>query len=331
MKEQLMASGRNIPDLYPHVDVWGFGIPLYLFIGGLAAGILLFAAYFYLKGKGDELPVTVKISTIIPPVIIALGLFFLVEDLHHKAYFWQLMTHFRIQSPMSWGAWVLTVVFVLSIIWPLTFMDDIIKFFEENGRKKWANSFVFINNIIEKTPVLPVVITWSEKNRKLLAGLLLFFGTILGIYTGILLSSMNARPLWNTAILGPIFLTSGISTGTAAIMWISNNAKEKLMYSKIDFVLILTEIVLIVLMFLGMIWGGEVQVRTAEMFFGGEFTAVFWGIFVGMGLVVPAILEYMEMKGIHVPVAVPAFLVLAGGLLFRIIMVTAGQISTYLF
>ena len=84
-------------------------------------------------------------------------------------------------------------------------------------------------------------------------------------------------------------------------------------------------------MFLGMIWGGEVQVRTAEMFFGGEFTAVFWGIFVGMGLVVPAILEYMEMKGIHVPVAVPAFLVLAGGLLFRIIMVTAGQISTYLF
>ncbi|MBN2663966.1 MAG: hypothetical protein JXR68_09985 [Bacteroidales bacterium] len=46
-----MASGRDIHGLYPHVDVWGFGIPLYLFIGGLAAGILLFALISILKVK----------------------------------------------------------------------------------------------------------------------------------------------------------------------------------------------------------------------------------------------------------------------------------------
>ena len=35
-------------------------------------------------------------------------------------------------------------------------------------------------------------------------------GLALGIYTGILLSAMVARPLWNSAVLGPLFLFSGL-------------------------------------------------------------------------------------------------------------------------
>ena len=331
MKEQLMASGRNIPDLYPHVDVWGFGIPLYLFIGGLAAGILLFATYYYMKGKADEMPVTVKISTIIPPIIIALGLAFLVGDLHHKAYFWQLMMHFRLQSPMSWGAWVLTAVFVLSIFWPLSYLEDMIKFFEENNRKWWANIFEGARVIIYKLPILPALIRFTKDNRKGLAGITFLLSIVLGIYTGILLSAMNARPLWNNSILGPLFLTSGVSTGAAAIMWLSNNEWEKKLFSRIDLVLISIELVFIGLMFLGLNWGPEAQVQAAQMFLGGDFTAVFWGVFVGTGLILPAILEIMELRGKHIPIAIPAFLILLGGLLFRVIMVDAGQISSYLF
>ena len=54
-------------------------------------------------------------------------------------------------------------------------------------------------------------------------------------------------------------------------------------------------------MFLGMAWGPEVFQQTASMFLGGEFTAVFWGVFVGLGLVLPAVLEALELKGFHVP------------------------------
>jgi len=331
MKEQLMASGINISDLYPHVDVWGFGIPLYLFIGGLAAGILLFATYYYMKGKADEMPVTVKISTIIPPIIIAIGLAFLVGDLHHKPYVWQLMTHFRLESPMSWGAWVLTAVFVISIFWPLSYLEDMIKFFEDNNRKWWAKTFEGTRIIIYKLPVLPALIRFTKNNRKRLAGITFLLSIVLGIYTGILLSAMNARPLWNNSILGPLFLTSGVSTGAAAIMWLSNNELEKKLFSRIDLVLISIELVFIGLMFLGLNWGPEVQIQAAQMFLGGRFTASFWGIFVGMGLVLPAILEMMELRGKHIPIGIPAFLILLGGLLFRVIMVDAGQISTYLF
>jgi len=326
-----MASGRDIHGLYPHVDVWGFGIPLYLFIGGLAAGILLFATYFYIKGKADEMPVTVKISTIIPPIIIMIGLFFLIEDLHHKLYFWQLMIHFKVASPMSWGTWILTIVLFISILWPLSFIEDIKKYFEENNKKRFAKWAGVVENLTKKIPFLPKIIELTVKNRTVLAYVTFFLSIALGIYTGILLSSFNARPLWNTSILGPLFLVSGVSTGAAAIMWISNNKKEKTLFSKIDLVLIGVELTLIFLMFLGMAWGTEVYQQTAAMFLGGEFTAVFWGVFVIMGLILPAVLETLELKGFHVPIAIPAFLILAGGLLFRVIMVVAGQISAFTF
>ena len=42
-------------------------------------------------------------------------------------------------------------------------------------------------------------------------------GVVLGIYTGILLNTMVARPLWNSAILGPLFLFSGLSAGAAMV------------------------------------------------------------------------------------------------------------------
>ncbi len=42
-------------------------------------------------------------------------------------------------------------------------------------------------------------------------------GVALGIYTGILLDTMVARPLWNSAILGPLFLFSGLSAGAAMV------------------------------------------------------------------------------------------------------------------
>jgi len=55
------------------------------------------------------------------------------------------------------------------------------------------------------------------KYKTVIAWIILIYSVILGIYTGILLSAFNARPLWNTSILGPLFLTSGLSTGAAVI------------------------------------------------------------------------------------------------------------------
>jgi protein NrfD len=154
---------------------------------------------------------------------------------------------------------------------------------------------------------------------------------ILGVYTGILLSAFNARPLWNTAILGPLFLVSGLSTGAASIIWLSKNKDEKKLFTRIDILLIIIELFFIVHLFMGFRAGSQVQIDSAALFWGGQFT-VYFGLFVViLGLIMPAVFEVMEIKGVHIPVALPAVLILLGGLIFRFVIVEAGQITRYLY
>ncbi len=331
MEERLFQTARDIHGLYPHVHIWGGPIAIYLFLGGLAAGILLFATLYYLKGKENEMPFTVKIAPIFTFWIVILGLLLLVYDLHHPLYVLELFTSFRIESPMSWGAWTLAVVSVLSLIWPLSYIDDIEAYLHERGWQKldWATRMV---KTWEHKWIIPrFVIMNFRKYRKPIAYLLLFLSIILGIYTGILLSAFNAHPLWNNSILGPLFLTSGVSTGSAFVMWLSNNKKERKLMSTIDMALIAIELFFIIHMIMGMQAGPEAYKQAAHLFLGGEFTVIFWVIFVGFGLILPFILEGLELGGKHIPPALPAILVLIGGLLFRIIMVAAGQMSEYPF
>ena len=55
MKEEFFVSGRNIPNIDPSLHIWHWQIPVYLFLGGLAAGILFFAGLYTILGKEKEI------------------------------------------------------------------------------------------------------------------------------------------------------------------------------------------------------------------------------------------------------------------------------------
>jgi len=313
MKEEIFISGRNIPHIDPHLEVWHWPIALYLFLGGLSAGILFFAALYTIMGKEKELPTAVKWATFIVPFALVIGLLALIVDLTHPLYSWQLYTTIRIESPMSWGAWTLLIITPLSFLWVASYWRDLFP--------QWDWKYDIIKNI-EK---------WLIDNRKGISWVMIILAVILGIYTGILLSAFNARPLWNTALLGPLFLVSGLSTAAATIMWMSKDHEERKLFSKIDLLLISIELFFIIHLFMGFLAGPEVQIEAAELFLGGEFTVQFWVFVVLLGLVFPAILEILELRGKKIPVAIPAICILIGGLIFRMIMVDAGQITRYLY
>jgi protein NrfD len=313
MKEELFASGRNIPNIDPYLNIWHWQIPGYLFLGGLAAGILFFAGFFTIMGKEDKMEATVKKAPMIVPIALLLGLFFLFLDLKHKLYFWQLYTTVRLESPMSWGAWVLMAITPLSILWAASYLRELLP--------NWDWKF----------KILKTTEKWLIANRILLAWPMVGLAVILGIYTGILLSAFNARPLWNTSILGPLFLVSGMSTGAAVIMLMSKDHKERKIIGRIDIILIIVELFFIIHLLMGFLAGSEVQIEAAKLFLGGEFTAPFFAFVVILGLILPAILEVFELRGYPVPIVVPAVLILAGGLIFRFLMVEAGQITRYLY
>ena len=316
MKEELIISGRNLPNIDPHLHLWHWPISLYLFLGGLAAGILFFAAIINLFGKEDKYQGAVKWATIIPPLALSIGLVALLYDLTNIWNSWRLYVTFRITSPMSWGAWTLLLVTPLSFLWTFSY------FKEYFPKWQWQEGVLKYGSL---------VIDLINDNKKIISWILIPSTIILGIYTGILLSAFNARPLWNNSILGPLFLTSGLSTGAAAIIMLSKTHAERRMFSLIDLVLIGIELFLITHMVMGMMAGSQVQLEAAELILGGEFTVTFWVFVVVLGLTFPAILEIFELIGFKVPAYVPAILVLIGGAVFRFVMVDAGQITRYLY
>ena len=303
MNEEIFVSGRNIPHIDPHLTMWELPISLYLFLGGLSAGILFFSAILHLMDKEKEYKGASMWAPIIVPFALAIGLFALIIDLGNPFYAWRLFTTVRIESP-------------LSILWIMTYLRDLFPKF------KYENI---------KLPLLYKVEEFAKKYKKYIAYALIPLTVILGIYTGILLSAFNARPLWNNAILGPLFLVSGLSTAAAAVILFAKSNHERHMFSRIDVLLIIIEIGLIIHLIMGYYAGNEMQVEAVKILVGGDFTTMFFGFLVVLGLLLPLVLEVFELAGFKVPVVIPAILVLIGGLIFRILIVEAGQITRILY
>jgi protein NrfD len=313
MREELFVSGRMNPMIDPSLNIWHWQIPLYLFLGGMAAGILCFAALYYIRGKEKEYYTAVRIAPFLAPVLLVLGLLALFIDLRHKLYFWQLYTNIKLQSPMSWGAWTLMVITPVSFVWSALHIRDIVP--NWNWRYKW----------------LMALETFFNRYKNAIAWIMLIYGILLGIYTGILLAAFNARPLWNTSILGPLFLASGLSAGAAVTLILSRDPAERKHFAIIDLVIIGIELFLIVHMFMGYLASTQVQIEAAKMFLGGQYTVIFWIFVVILGLIVPALLEILELRRYHIPLIVSPVLVIFGSFMLRFIIVYAGQVSRWLY
>jgi len=313
MKEELIVSGRMNPMVDPVLHAWGWEIPVYLFLGGVAAGLLFFAGLYYILGKENEFPTAVKRAPILIPIVLIVGLGALFLDLHHKLYFWRLYTTIKIFSPMSWGAWTLMIVTPLSMIWAALYIKE--------WFPKWDWKFDVLKDMEE----------FFSEYKKVLAWLMVLFGVVLGIYTGILLSAFNARPLWNTSILGPLFLASGLSAGAAIIMLLSKTHEERKLFAKVDLMVIGIELFLIIHMFMGYHASTQAQQDAASLFLGGDLTAAFWIFVVVLGMIIPALLEILELNKKYIPVIIPVTLILLGSFMLRFLITYAGQLSRYLY
>lgn len=313
MREEIIVSGRANPLIDPHLHIWHWQIPLYLFLGGLAAGILFFAGLYTITGKEDRFSTAVRKAPHMVPFILLLGLFALFLDLKHQAYFWRLYTTIRLESPMSWGAWVLMLITPLSFIWSAIHINEIFPSW------KW------------KSQVFIALDRFFRQQKTTLAWIMVVSSIILGVYTGILFSAFNARPLWNTSILGPLFLASGLSAGAASIMLLSRDHQERAVFARIDIGIIIVELFLIVHMFMGFLASTQVQIDAAQLFLGGPYTASFWIFVVILGMILPVILEVLELKNYKIPVLIPALLVLFGSLMLRFLIAFAGQESRWLY
>jgi hypothetical protein len=156
--------------------VWTWEVPLYFWTGGMASG----AAFVALACDvaGDER--AARISRLVSLAALAPSPALLVLDLGRPSRFLNMLRIVKTRSPMSMGAWALTV----------------------------------FGNLAGAAVGLDLL---HRRQAKAVGGANAIVGGYLGSYTGVLLAA-TAVPLWSRSrlFLGPIFVCTATATGAAA-------------------------------------------------------------------------------------------------------------------
>jgi len=307
-----LTTTRHNPQIDPFIAVWGWEIPVYLFLGGLVAGMMIIAGYFLFKEKHKNSDSIANYIPILSILFLSLGMGALFLDLEHKLYVWRLYTTFQITSPMSWGAWILILVYPVIIANMLMVPPSFI-----------LNWFPTLNKITAYINSRPRLIQNIGIGNMLLGGML-------GVYTGVLLSTMGSRPLWNTSILWVLFLVSGLSTAAAFVHMIAKNVRERELLAKADNGFLIIELFVIALMLIGLATSSQAQIQAVQLLVGGPYTAPFWVFVIGLGIVIPLLIQLMAVNHKINHTAVAPVMVILGGLILRFVIVAAGQYSHYL-
>lgn len=309
-----LTTTRHNPMIDPTLHVWGWEIPVYLFLGGMVAGIMMISGYFLFSGRHRT---TTQCSCFQVPLVgialLTLGLLALFLDLEHKPFTWRLYTTFEIKSPMSWGAWILILVYpALAAVallrvpesWRVVFKGRLVSFSKSARESAAATKAIGIANML--------------------------LGGLLGIYTGVLLGALGARPLWSSSILWLLFVVSGLSSAAAFVHMIARDKYERVLLAKADNGFLIFELFVFALFFVGLAGTSEAHIRAAQLLLGGAFAPTFWVFVIGLGIVIPLIVQLMAVNGKipHTPVA--PILVIAGGLTLRFVIVSAGQFSHWM-
>lgn len=343
---------------------WQYLIVSYLFLGGLSAGLYFVSALTELFREDDDDSAQehiARIGALLAPWPVILGCTLLVFDLGHWYRAYKLFLHFRWESPMSIGSWLLMLFIGISLIYAYGWISRGARehFFEKLPRRL---RFLRVFNV----DVAP----W----RRPLAIVGLPVSVGVAIYTGVLLGAVQSRPFWNTNLVAQLFLFSALSAGCALLILVLAARPRKFeMYEfRSLYLLDVSFLTLEFFIVVPYIIHGELSVEAVreslKLVLGGPFTVLFWVFFMGLGLVLPWAIEVREVvplflsqvqiaprlhtstaavtgatgpvisehvelapaKGPHfsrVWAIAAAVLVLMGGVLVRYIFVFAGQMS----
>ncbi len=327
---------------FPSMATWGWEIALYLFLGGLVAGLLIFSGGMRLARPG-QFRRALFVADLAGLPLLGIGMLCLLFDLSRKTNILQFYTNFQVSSAMSWGAWVLLLTMLLLVLRfvalvpaprPAGFLG--LKLFppppasegeeEEKPAPRPSGAASAIEGIWK---LLHRLAGWVNSGDRALAILGIVFGVAVGFYTGILLSSIPARPLWNSAILAPLFLVSGLASG-GAFLCLFLPKEEHLRVVPFSLLSCGVELLLLLAFVLNLVFGSEAAQRAGAILFNGAFGWAFGGLVILAGLVLPAIFEPLELMHRRIPFIlprVPPVLKLVGGLALRFVIVYAGLLS----
>jgi formate-dependent nitrite reductase membrane component NrfD len=316
---------------------WNWIVAIDLFAAGLSAGAFIISATAYFLGREKYENIT-RIGSYIAPFPVLIGILALVYDLERPHLFWRLFLTFQPNSVMSLGSWLLLFFSILS----------------------FAHLYLWLPRKFDCLRIISLIETnrslsrFHGENLTKVRGLVAGFGIPIsvgvGIYTGVLLGALTARPFWNNPMLPMLFLISAMMTGSAAICFVGcfvkgfrgmtreNINTNKFMIHSIDFTLMVFSIIAVFLFILGLYVSPRSSVAAVHLIMGGEFTLLFWVLVVGVGILIPLSLEVYELIPhyiLHTELrehnpwisGIITTSVMIGGFAMRYVVIYAGQMA----
>ena len=290
----------------PH---WTWWIIFYFFIGGIAGGAFFLASLLYFFGRPADRPL-VRLGYYAAFVGVVLSGFLLTVDLNRPERFWHMLVQsetglpmFKSWVPMSVGSWGLLLFGLFAFLAALASLS------EDRPDVKPLQSAP-VRALRRRGVTASVAVLGSA------------FGFFLAGYTGVLLAVTN-RPIWaDSTLLGLLFLISAGSTGAATLILLAvwRRAGHPASVDWLGWfdrrVLILELLVLIgFLVTLGSV---------ARVFLNWWGVVLLLGV-IGIGIVVPLLLERGHELRAPRHLVRSAALVLVGGFLLRVVVLLSSS------
>lgn len=316
----------NSPFHFPSL-VWDHTIAVYLFLLGISAGAAMLAVLLKRAGLAGDDPSennVIRCTAFLAPLSIIIGLVILIFHLTKPWTFWYLMFNYSTTSIMSMGVMLFQVYMLFLMLWLAIIFHKLVASLIE----KYAKPFAFVNKLIAV----------AAKFTGLIEIILIILSVLLGAYTGFLLSALISYPMLNNPVLPILFLASGTSSGVAALIMCTllftkedTHSKSLAFIHKFEVPVVCIEIFLLAAFFIGLyLGGGQKTVAFETALLSGFWANVFWIGVVGIGLVLPLILnaianhQLKHTKGFMVFVSC---LGLIGVLCLRFFILYAGQMT----
>jgi polysulfide reductase chain C len=317
-----MSHGMQANKLEKHYWIWP--IAWYLFLGGLGGGILFVTGLLHVI-YGPAFSAVNSLAVLAGVAFLGIGSFLLIFELGQPKVF--LRVFLSGTAIIKYGAVMLVFAMGFGFVFFLFYLPV-----------EWG---LFYYGWL-----------WI---RDLSAVCMMVLGLGIMVYTGVLLSTMKAKPFWNTPALPVLFTVSALSTATALIaaiagLWPASSeyiasldmsylttltpyasayTSEQLfeavkeaaaaMMHQYDSILVLAEIVVLLIYVLGTRASGNTTAKAVALeWISGSKAALFWIGMICMGTLLPFLLY--RSGGVAAEYVAPLF-VLAGGLLLRFMVV----------
>ncbi len=325
----------------PTTIEWGLLVVIYLYTAGISAGIFAMSGLATYLGGGRYRRIA-RLGALLAPWPLMLGLAMLVFDLGRPLHFWLLFTTIQFTSPMSIGSWLLTLFVIVSLLYLVLWLPRPLRNLIRVPQR--------VGDLLAPARWQPIPSRTVRIGRGVLAAIGFPISLGVGMYTGVLLGAIPARPFWNTPMVAQLFLFSAMSTGVAFLLLVATLVgdlldpaaleHERHLLVSVDAVLIVLEIFIIIPFFLHQTLNTWSSAASLKLILGGPFTAPFWIGVIGLGLLLPLAVEGYELFPIILKEGAikyrrqlslaSSLLVLIGGFLLRYVFVYAGQLSHFL-